>query len=82
MAKHGLDAIMLSDRDATLIDRFGIRNRGFHSGAPGGAKRLPIPTTALVDAAGIVRWVDQSENYQRRSDPTFVLTAIREVLGS
>lgn len=82
MAKHGLNAIMLSDRDAALIDRFGIRNQGFHSGIPGGAKVLPIPTTALVDDKGMVRWVDQSENYQRRSDPDYVLTAIREVLGS
>lgn len=81
MKKHGLQAIMLSDRDASLIDRFGIRNQGFHSGVPGGAKALPIPTTALTDAKGIVRWVDQSENYQHRSDPDYVLTAIRGVLG-
>lgn len=82
MTKHGLQAIMLSDRNAQLIDQFGLRNQGFHSGIPGGAKALPIPTTALVDGKGIVRWVDQSENYQRRSDPNYVLTAIREVLGS
>ena len=82
MPKHGLDAIMLSDRDAALIDRLGIRNQGFHSGIPGGAKVLPIPTTALSDENGTVRWVDQSENYQRRSDPDYVLTAIQEALGS
>ena len=82
MKKHGLQAIMLSDRNAELIDLFGIRNQGFHSGIPGGAKALPIPTTALIDAQGIVRWVDQSENYQRRSDPDYVLTAIRGALGS
>jgi peroxiredoxin len=82
MPKHGLDAIMLSDRDAKVIDQFGIRNQGFHSGIPGGAKALPIPTTALVDKEGIVRWVDQSENYQRRSDPNYVLSAIQEALGS
>ena len=73
---------MLSDREGTVIDQFGIRNQGFHSGIPGGAKVLPIPTTALVDEKGIVRWVDQSENYQRRSDPDYVLTAIQEALGS
>jgi peroxiredoxin len=81
MKKHGLRAIMLSDPDAQLIDQFGIRNQGFHSGMPGGAKVLPIPTTALVDSEGIVRWVDQSENYQRRSDPDYVLAAVREHLG-
>ena len=81
MGKHGLQAIMLSDRDATLVDRFGVRNRGFHSGIPGGAKVLPIPTTVLVDATGTIRWVDQSENYQRRSDPDHVLGAIRAALA-
>jgi peroxiredoxin len=82
MKKHGLQAIMLSDPNAKLIDQFGIRNQGFHSGIPGGAKVLPIPTTALVDDKGIVRWVDQSENYQRRSDPDYVLGAIRAALGN
>ena len=80
MRKHGLQAVMLSDPDARLIDEFGIRNQGFHSGVPGGAKALPIPTSVLVDAQGIIRWVDQSENYQRRSDPDYVLAAVRDAL--
>jgi peroxiredoxin len=79
--KHGLRAIMLSDREATAIDQLGIRNQGFHSGIPGGASALPIPTTVLVDAGGVVRWIDQSENYQRRSDPDRVLGALREHLA-
>ena len=72
---------MLSDRSATVIDQLGIRNRGFHSGVPGGAPVLPIPTTVLVDGEGIVRWIDQSENYQRRSDPDLVLGALKEHLA-
>lgn len=71
---------MLSDPNAELIDQFGIRNQGFHSGIPGGAKALPIPTTALIDSQGVVQWVDQSENYQRRSDPEYVMAAIRHAL--
>ena len=71
---------MLADPDIELIDAFGIRNQGPYSGPPGAAKALPIPTTALVDGQGIIRWVDQSENYQRRSDPDYVLAAIREHL--
>jgi len=35
----------------------------------------------LVDRDGIVRWIDQSESYQRRSDPVRVRAALREVLG-
>jgi len=82
MSKHGCKAIMLSDRECELIDKLGIRNQGIHSGMPGGAKALPIPTTVLIDATGIVRWIDQAENYQRRSDPDLVLGALHEHLGS
>jgi len=79
--KHGLQAVMLSDRELQVTDRFGLRNQGFHSGMPGGAKALPVPTSILADAKGTVLWMDQSENYQRRSDPDFVLGALREHLG-
>ncbi len=75
--KHGLSAIMLSDRDLAVTDRFGLRNSGFHSGMPGGARALPVPTSLLVDASGTVVWMDQSENYQRRSAPDVVLAALR-----
>jgi len=78
--KHGLQAVMLSDRDTAVIDALGIRNQGIHSGIPGGP-RLPIPTTVLVDAQGLVRWIDQSDNYQQRSDPERVLGALEEHLG-
>lgn len=44
---------------------------------PGVIIPLPIPTTILVDADGIVRWIDQAEDYMRRSDPERVLAAIR-----
>lgn len=73
---------MLSDRDLDVTDRFGFRNKGMHSGPPPpiGAKSLPVPTSMLVDASGKVLWKDQSENYQKRSDPDYVLTALREHL--
>ncbi len=74
--KHHLQAVMLSDRDLTVTDQFGIRNQGFHSGPPG-LTGLPVPTSILADADGVVRWIDQSENYQRRSDPDYVLGALR-----
>ena len=79
--KHALGARMLSDRKLEVTDRFGLRNQGFHLGMPGGAKALPVPTSILADAAGKVLWMDQSENYQRRSDPDYVLAALRAHLG-
>ncbi len=79
--KHKLGALMLSDRELKVTDLFGLRNRGFHAGMLGGAKALPVPTSILADAAGKVLWMDQSENYQRRSDPDYVLAALRTNLG-
>ncbi len=72
---------MLSDRELEVTDRFGLRNQGFHSGIPGQAKALPVPTSILADADGKVVWMDQSENYQRRSDPDYVLGALRTHLA-
>ena len=76
--KHGCRAVMLSDADLAVTDRYGLRNPT--NVTPKGITGLPVPTTFLVDAAGTVRWVDQSDNYQVRSEPTRVLAAIGDVL--
>ncbi|MFT5692372.1 MAG: hypothetical protein ACI92E_001704 [Oceanicoccus sp.] len=68
---------MLSDPKLDVTDRFGLRNTGIHSGMPGGAKALPVPTSLLVDASGKVLWMDQSKNYQQRSNPDYVNAALR-----
>jgi peroxiredoxin len=78
---HGLKARMLSDRDLAVTDAFGLRNQGIHSGPPVGAEALPVPTSLLIDGDGKVLWMDQSENYQRRSGPDYVLAALRTHLG-
>ena len=70
--KHALQATMLS----RVTDLFGIRNQKIQTGPPG--KPQPVPTTILTDANGIVRWIDQSVNYQRRSEPEVVLDALRK----
>jgi peroxiredoxin len=76
--RHGLAAVMLSDPVLAVTDRYGLRNQKIQSGPPG--KPQPVPTSILADANGVVRWIDQSENYQRRSDPDVVLAALREHL--
>jgi peroxiredoxin len=79
---HGIKADMLSDRTLAVTDAFGLRNTAIHSGNPNDEiEALPVPATLLVDANGIVRWVDISENYQRRTDPQVVLEAMRSVFG-
>ena len=42
-----------------------------------GDEALPVPATLLVDRGGKVLWMNLSEDYQRRSDPSVVLAAMR-----
>ena len=79
--EHGLQARMLSDPELVVTDAFGLRNLGVHSAPPSyHAEALPVPTTLLIDGEGKVLWMDQSENYQRRSGPEVVLAALQKHL--
>jgi len=78
-AKHGLRAVMLSDESLAVTDLYNLRNpRAVAPSAQGvpTLRDLPIPTTILVDASGSVRWIDQSTDYQVRSDPERVRAAL------
>lgn len=79
--RHGLRAVMLPDPDLAITDRFNLRNPKNFAPKPGLVIPLPIPTTILVDAGGIVRWIDQATDYMRRSDPDRVLDVVRSVLS-
>jgi peroxiredoxin len=80
MGKHGLRAVMLSDADMTVTDRYNLRNPKNFALKSGVIVPLAIPTTFLVDRSGVVRWIDQADDYQQRSDPDRVLAAIRAAL--
>jgi PPOX class probable F420-dependent enzyme len=41
-----------------------------------GTPAIPMPTTVIVDAAGIARWVDVHPDYTTRSETTEILEAI------
>jgi len=77
MGKHGLRAVMLSDPDLVVTHRYNLRNPKSFALKSGIIVALAIPTTFIVDASGIVRWIDQVNDYQQRSDPDRVLAAIR-----
>jgi peroxiredoxin len=78
--KHGLRATMLSDRSLEVTNLYGLRNQAVNTGPPG-IPGQPVPTTILADADGVIRWMDQSENYQRRSEPEYLLGAIQQHIG-
>jgi peroxiredoxin len=77
--QHGLRGTLLADPDLEITDRFKLRNPVNLS--PKGLGGLPIPTTFLVDADGIVRWVDQTDDYMLRSEPSRVLEALNTNLA-
>jgi len=78
-ARHGANAVMLSDPELVVTDLYNLRNA--RNVSPKGIAPLPIPTTFLVDAAGRVRWIDQTDDYQLRSAPERVRAALEEGLG-
>jgi peroxiredoxin len=80
MSKHGARAVMLADPQLAVTRQYGLENTAPRVKPPG-VPGLPIPTTILADAEGIVRWIDQAEDYQVRSQPARVLGAIRAALG-
>ena len=77
--KHGLKAVMLSDRDLAVTRLYGVENKTTVARQPG-IPGVPIPTTFMADHAHIVRWIDQAEDYRVRSQPDRVLEALRNAL--
>lgn len=43
---------------------------------------MAIPTTLLVDEEGIIRWIDQSEDYRLRSAEDRILAEVRKAFQS
>ena len=91
--RDGLTFDLLSDPDVAIIKRFGILHEGavefvtwylaghFPMGYPVGFKQMAIPTTLILDEEGVVRWIDQAEDYRLRGDRTRTEGALREVFG-
>jgi peroxiredoxin len=78
-SKHELRAVMLADPELAVTTSYNLRNE--RNLSPHGLGPLPIPTTFLVDASGVVRWIDQSTDYQVRSNPDRVKEALSLAAG-
>ncbi len=76
---HQIQGTMIADDDLAVTDAFGLRNLAIHSG-PLNVEALPVPTSLLIDPDGKVLWIEQSENYHRRSGPEVVLAALQQHL--
>ena len=92
--RDDLSLELLSDANLEVIRQFGVEHHkgfGFETGTlkifgvPFGFKpsfkAMAIPTTLLIDESGIIRWIDQADDYRLRSDNDRVMSAVREVFG-
>lgn len=44
-----------------------------------GTRALPMPTVAIVDTQGVLRWIDVHANYTTRTEPADILAALSTV---
>jgi peroxiredoxin len=81
--KLGFDIRMLSDESMAVTERYNLKHEKAMAGAPGRKifRPLSIPTAILVDADGIVRWIDQADDYRIRSDADLVLAGVKAALA-
>jgi peroxiredoxin len=47
-----------------------------------GTGALPMPTVAIADASGMLRWIDVHPDYTTRTEPAVILAAIDRVFGT
>ncbi|MFT5679269.1 MAG: alkyl hydroperoxide reductase subunit AhpC [Myxococcota bacterium] len=93
-ARDGLTFPLLSDPDLSVIKRFGLLHEGvirfrtfliggarFPLGWPVGFDQMAIPTTLLLDADHVVRWIDQADDYRIRGDVERTRGALVETFG-
>ncbi|MCB9681467.1 MAG: redoxin domain-containing protein [Alphaproteobacteria bacterium] len=94
-ARDGLRFPLLCDPDLTVIRQFGVEHHkaleisdgprlrvfGLAMGLVPSFRAMAIPTTLLVDEHGVIRWVDQSEDYKVRASADRVLTAVADAFG-
>lgn len=77
---HGVKGTLLADPELQVTDLYNLRTTRNVVPKLKMIADLPIPTTILVDKAGMVRWIDQAEDYMWRSNPERLLAAIEENL--
>jgi peroxiredoxin len=89
-----LNLTLLSDPDLDVIRQYGVEHHkalGFKTGSftlfglpfalTPSFKTMAIPTTLLIDENGIIRWIDQTDDYRLRSNEERVLQAVKSSFG-
>lgn len=83
---------LLADPNLEVIAKYGLEHHkalefktwlvaGVPLGVPAGKKRMAIPTSILVDEHGIIRWIDQADDYRVRGDTDRIKRALRDAFN-
>ncbi|MGP3920821.1 peroxiredoxin-like family protein [Nonomuraea sp. 10N515B] len=89
---NDLTFTVLSDPGNQIAHRLGILtapSRDAHAaqlamgidvaaGNADGTTSMPMPTVVLIDADGVIAWIDVHPNYSTRTEPADILTAITD----
>lgn len=88
--RDGLALTLLADPELKIIRQYGVEHHKAVEFSTGSFmlfgiplalfpsfKTMAIPTTLLVDEAGKIAWIDQSEDYRMRSEVAMVLDAVK-----
>lgn len=74
VAEHlGLGYRIVADPELRVIDAYGLRHDRE------GDTAIARPATFLIDAEGVIRWRDLTENFRRRPSPDQVLARVDEL---
>ena len=95
--RDGLNFPLLSDPELEVIRSYGVEHHkalgqtknsktvigGVPIGlAPFSFQAMAIPTSLLIDEAGVIQWIDQSEDYRIRSSTDRVMEAVRTAFAA
>ena len=92
--RDGISMPLLADPTLKVIRQYGVEHHkaieastgkinlfGVHIAAVPSLKTMAIPTSLLIDEDGIVRWIDQTDDYRLRSHNERVLQAVKEAFA-
>jgi len=93
-ARDGLNFTLLSDPQLEVIKQYGLEHHKaieFSSGSftlfgiplalVPSVKKMAIPTSIIIDEKGIIRWIDQADDYRLRSNEDRIRAALHETFG-
>ncbi len=92
--RDGLTLTLLADPELEIIRQYGVEHHkslNFTTGSFKIAgipvslvpsfKAMAIPTTLLLDEDGVIKWIDQSDDYRVRSDDVRVQAGVEAAFG-